>query len=66
MPRRAGQRPNIEDHVPSKITEVISSAWATDPSSRPTFQKILSALRDPSLSFGGAFAEVETGLRDQF
>ena len=57
-----GLRPQIESHVPAGVVDIISGAWATEPSARPTFHELLQSFRDPSQEFATQFESVEKGL----
>ena len=59
----AGERPAIEPHIPAELADLISSAWATQPSLRPSFHDLLSKFNDRSRDIGRSFVAVEAGLR---
>eukprot|EP00750_Incisomonas_marina_P007300 INCI14791.9.p1 GENE.INCI14791.9~~INCI14791.9.p1 ORF type:complete len:827 (-),score=96.62 INCI14791.9:69-2549(-) len=58
-----GERPAIEPHIPAELADLISSAWATQPSLRPSFHDLLSKFNDRSRDIGRSFVAVEAGLR---
>lgn len=58
-----GERPAIEPHIPAELADVIRSAWATQPSLRPSFHDLLSKFHDRSRDIGLSFVAVENGLR---
>lgn len=37
-------RPDVPDFVPSPIARLLRICWATDPTKRPVFSRILTAL----------------------
>ena len=43
-----GERPEIPNEIPKKMKKLITSCWNSNPSSRPTFLKIVETISDPS------------------
>lgn len=39
-----GVRPQLPDYIPTQLRDIISAAWSTEPSSRPTAEDILQVL----------------------
>ena len=51
-------RPDIPKNTPPELTALITSCWAQDPNSRPSFPQILETMRRKTIMFPGADANV--------